>query len=76
MSNPAASATFTNELGNRIRVCVKSARSSAVEYKTGKSVKFTGVGIAITGPTSMSENIVTRREAEELFYMLKKFLHK
>ena len=57
---------FTNELGNQIHVQVSSKETHGVP----------GVMISISGPTSISENHVTRLEAEVICEGLKLLLNK
>ena len=45
-------------------------------FQTKEKINFTGVNIQIIGPTSMSENLITHKEAEELYNSLKTFLNK
>lgn len=56
-----ASTEFTNELGNKIR-------ASVVDAKKERGVDM--VNIAIAGPSSTSENIVTKLEARKLARLL------
>ena len=58
--------SFINELGNRINV----------EVKTQDIDSYPGVLITIEGPTSISENHITRKEAEVLYERLGKALRK
>jgi hypothetical protein len=67
---------FVNEVGNSIRIRIKKQRDMGVNAKTKEQIKFEGVNFCMIGPTSMSENIVTLKEAEELYACLKKFLNK
>jgi len=39
-------------------------------------LKFDGISISIIGPTSVSENIITYKEATELYLALQNFLVK
>lgn len=70
------STNFTNEIGNDIKIKIKNKKDTGTNYKTKKKIKFTGVSICIQGPTSISENIITRDEAEKLYECLKQFLKK
>jgi len=67
---------FINELGNKIKIKIKNQKDSGVSYNTKEKILFNGVNISIIGPTSLSENIITYIEAEELYFTLKKFLNK
>ena len=66
--------SFKNELGNNIRIKIKSKKESGTNFQSKEKIKFTGVSISIEGPESVSENIITRQEAEELYLTLDKFL--
>jgi hypothetical protein len=65
---------FKNELGNKIVIRIKNQRDKGTNFKTKENFKFTGVSISIEGPESVSENIITNKEAEELYLALDKFL--
>ena len=67
---------FTNELGNKIKVVIKKV--PAYEYDHNKKIEttFDGVNLKIIGPISESENIITFKEAEEVYNVLKLFLKK
>ena len=39
---------------------------------TKEKIFFDEVSITITGPTSLTENVITYMEAEELFFYIKK----
>ena len=67
---------FINEIGNEIKIKIKNQKDSGINYKTTEKIIFNGVSMSIIGPTSMSENVVTYKEAEELYFALKKFLNK
>lgn len=67
---------FINEIGNKIKIKIKNQKDSGINYKTTEKIIFNGVSMSIIGPTSMSENVVTYKEAEELYFALKKFLNK
>jgi len=67
---------FINEIGNKIKIKIKNQKDVGVNYKTKEKTKFTGVSIAMFGPTSVAENVVTHKEAEELYFALKTFLNK
>ena len=67
---------FINEIDNPIKIKIKNKKDTGTNYKTKKKFTFTGVSISIQGPTSESENIVTKKEAEELYNALKQFLNK
>ena len=59
------STTFVNELNNKITVKVKQHRTDS---------RYRGVTVMIVGPTSMSENLITLKEAKELHKTLGKYL--
>ena len=65
---------FKNELGNKIIIRIKNKKDTGTNFKTQEEFKFTGVSISIEGPTSISENVITKQEAEELYIALEKFL--
>jgi len=65
---------FKNELENKITIRIKNQRDTGTNFKTKEKFKFTGVSISIEGPTSVSENVITKKEAEELYMALDKFL--
>jgi hypothetical protein len=67
---------FTNEIGNKIDIKVKKKNGKGIEYKTGILKAYKGVEIDIIGPTSMSSNEITIREAVELYNALGAFLKK
>jgi hypothetical protein len=67
---------FINEIGNHIKIKIKNIKDTGTNYKTKEKFVFTGVNILIQGPTSESENTITKQEAEELYSALKKFLNK
>lgn len=64
---------FTNEIGNPISIRVEETTDTGVTASTGKkSGKFDAIKIVIEGPTSISENTITRQEAAELLACLKR----
>ena len=67
---------FENEIGNKIKIKIKNKKDTGINNKTKEKVKFTGISISIQGPTSISENIITQKEAEILYECLKKFFDK
>lgn len=67
---------FINELGNKIKIKIKNKRDTGMNCKTKEKITFNGVSLSIIGPSSVSENIITRQEAEELYFTLKQFLNK
>ena len=67
---------FTNELDNKIKIKIKNQKDTGVNSKTKEKIKFDGISISIIGPTSVSENIITYKEATELYLSLRKFLIK
>lgn len=69
-----ASKKFVNEIGNPISVLVEETRDTGTNAETKKKSSFDAIRIVITGPTSMSENTLTRQEAVELLGCLKSVL--
>ncbi len=69
-----ASRRFVNEIGNRISVLVEETRDTGTTQSTGKKAEFDAVRIVVTGPTSTSENTLTRQEAVELMSCLERVL--
>ena len=67
---------FANELDNKITIKIMAKKTEGKNHKTQAPSKFTGVCIRISGPTSEAENIITRKEAEELRAALNEFLDK
>lgn len=65
---------FINELGNKIKIKIKYQKDTGTNYKSKEKIHFTGVNISIFGPTSLTENTITRKEAEELYLTLRDFL--
>jgi len=65
---------FINELGNKIKIKIKNKKIIAVNYETKEEVYFNGVSITIRSPTSEGDLEITRKEAEEIYLSLKKFL--
>jgi len=65
-----ATSIFTNEIGNPIRVRVEETQDTGTNAKTQKRSTFNAVKIVIEGPTSISENTLTRQEAFELLRCL------
>ena len=65
---------FINEIGNKIKIKIKKQKDTGLNFKTKEKNNFTGVSISIIGPTTISENIITYKEAEELYLTLGKFL--
>jgi len=63
---------FINEIRNKIKI--KNKKDSGVNYKTKEKIFFNEVSITITGPTSLTENVITYMEAEELFFYIIPFL--
>lgn len=62
---------FKNELGNPIHISVKETQDEGQNAKTKKPFVFDAVKIVIRGPTSISENTITRQEAAELLRCLR-----
>jgi hypothetical protein len=69
-----ATSRFVNEIGNRIDVLVEETRDSGTTQSTGKKSEFDAIRIVVTGPTSTSENTLTRQEAAELLRCLERVL--
>jgi hypothetical protein len=67
--------SFKNELTNKITIKIKKTKDTFTD-KTGETHKFNAVSVQLIGPTSMSENIITYKEAEELYTGLATFLNK
>lgn len=68
---------FTNELHNPIRLKVQLKPISGVRADTQEAMKnMPGVLIELEGPTSLSENHITRMEAEKLYSELGRVLGK
>ena len=65
---------FTNEIGNPIRVVVVETRDTGTNAKTGTVSSFDAVKLVVIGPTSTSENTLTRREARVLLDCLQRVL--
>ena len=64
---------FKNEINNGINVKIKNVKDTGVNHKTGNKYKFDAVNIQLIGPTSMSENIITYKEAKEIYRGLSVF---
>ena len=58
---------FKNEINNNISVKIKNIKTTGVNYKTGDEYKFDAVNIQLIGPTSISENTITYKEAKEIY---------
>lgn len=69
-----ASKKFTNEIGNPIRVLVEETTDTGVNHETKRRAKFDAIRIILEGPTSVSENTITRQEAVELLTALAQVL--
>ena len=67
---------FKNIYTSIFLIKIKNKKDTGRNYKTNEKFTFTAVSILIQGPTSESENIVTRQEAEEMYECLRKFLNK
>lgn len=65
---------FVNELGNDIRLKIERSKDQGRNKKTGKKYRFDSVTITMTGPTSISENTITYKEARVMRKYLDKFL--
>jgi hypothetical protein len=66
---------FVNELGNKITLQVTSKPIDGVQASTKKPIVGTpGILIVLEGPTSVSENHITRKEAEKLYEQLGRVL--
>lgn len=64
---------FINELGNKIKIKIKGQKETVINQD--KKIKIDMISISIIGPSSTSENIITHKEAEELYAALKNFLN-
>jgi|GEM_PF-4689379 len=73
-SKKRATKKFVNEIGNPISVLVEETRDTGTNAKTKERSSFDAIRIVITGPTSMSENTLTRQEAVELLRCLEQVL--
>jgi len=69
-----AARRFTNEIGNPIRVLVEETRDTGTNAETGVRSSFDAVRLVVVGPTSVSENTLTRQEAEVLLDCLRRVL--
>ena len=68
--------TFTNELGRKIKVVVKGLKAYEYDHTKKEEVIFPAINLKILGPISQYENIITIKEAEEVYNALKKYLKK
>jgi len=66
---------FKNEIGNAVIIKMKNVRDRGTNHKTGDVCKFDAINIQIIGPTSVSDNTITYKEARELHKGLGKLLH-
>jgi len=67
---------FTNELGRKIKVIVKKTKAYEYDHQKKEEVNFPAINLKILGPISQYENIMTVKEAEEVYNALKLFLKK
>jgi len=67
---------FTNELGRKIKVIVKKTKAYEYDHQKKEEVNFPAINLKILGPISQYENIMTIKEAEEVYNALKIFLKK
>ena len=65
---------FVNEIGNEIQVHVEEGQDTGTNAETGARSQFDAIRIVVTGPTSTSENTLTRQEAEVLLECLHRVL--
>ena len=66
---------FRNEIGNDITISViGNFEETGINHETGTNHIFNAVKVQISGPTSMSENVITYGEAMELHRLLSLFL--
>jgi hypothetical protein len=65
---------FRNEIGNSITVAVEETEDTGTRADSGEDATFDAVRIVIEGPTSVSENTITRKEAEVLLSSLLRVL--
>ena len=64
---------FKNEIGNNITVKIKNIKDTSINKKTGDKYKFDAVNIKLIGPTSVSDNTITYKEAKQIYKGLGKF---
>ena len=64
---------FENEIGNKITVKIKNVKDTGVNHKTSDKYKFDAVNIKLIGPTSVSDNTITYKEAKQIYKGLGKF---
>jgi len=55
-----------NEIGNTIRIVVEETEDTGTNAVTGRHCRFRALRLVMEGPTSLSENTITRKEAEVL----------
>ena len=65
---------FVNEIGNEIEVHVEQVQDTGTNAQTGVKSQFNAIRIVVTGPTSTSENTLTRQEAQVLLDCLRQVL--
>ena len=65
----AVNKSFRNELGNPISISIRRGKAQKPEEKNVHMVN-----VRLIGPTSMSENIITRMEAKEMGKALRHYL--
>lgn len=65
----AVNKSFRNELGNNISISIRRGKAQKPEEKNVHMVN-----VRLIGPTSMSENIITRMEAKEMGKALRQYL--
>ncbi len=67
---------FINEINNDIKIRISKYKGFGVNSKTQQKIAHKGVKIQMFGPTSMSENEITVKEAKELYKSLGEFFKK
>lgn len=65
--------TFTNEIGNKIKLNISKVYDDGKNNETKQKYKFNAVKIQLEGPTSVSENIITNKEAYHMYIQLHNF---
>ena len=64
---------FKNEIGNKIKIKIKNVTDIGVNQKTNDKYILDAVCLQLIGPTSISENIITYKEAKEIYKGLNVF---
>ena len=66
---------FKNELGNEIIITIEDTRDTGKRANSDDVEEFDAIKITMEGPTSTSENTITKIEAQELHKVLTAFLN-